>query len=58
MAGAFSFHVVARLAQMGVEVGAPRRPGHAVGPADREAIERLVADIARAEEQIAEELDA
>jgi 4-hydroxy-tetrahydrodipicolinate synthase len=42
----------------GVDVGAPRRPGHRVDAADREALERLVADIARAEERIAEELDA
>jgi 4-hydroxy-tetrahydrodipicolinate synthase len=41
----------------GVEVGAPRRPGHPVGRADREALERLVADITRAEEQMAEVLD-
>jgi len=42
----------------GVDVGAPRRPGHSVGCADREAVERLVADITRAEEQVAQELDA
>jgi 4-hydroxy-tetrahydrodipicolinate synthase len=41
----------------GVEVGAPRRPGHAVGRADRETLVRLVADITRAEEQVAQELD-
>jgi 4-hydroxy-tetrahydrodipicolinate synthase len=37
----------------GVEVGAPRRPGSAVSPADRVAIERLMCEIARAEARVA-----
>jgi len=40
----------------GVDVGRPRRPGRSVGPADRELLERLTADIARAEAEIAAEL--
>ncbi len=42
----------------GVEVGVPRRPGQGVGPADREYLERLVADIACAETEVAAELTA
>jgi dihydrodipicolinate synthase/N-acetylneuraminate lyase len=42
----------------GVDVGAPRRPGSAVGPVDRRYIERLMAEIARAEERVAAELTA
>ena len=40
----------------GVDVGAPRRPGHAVSPADQELLARLVAAIARAEAETAAEL--
>jgi 4-hydroxy-tetrahydrodipicolinate synthase len=40
----------------GVDVGAPRRPGSAVGPADRVIIEQLMSEIARAEESIAAEV--
>ena len=42
----------------GVDVGAPRRPGRAAGPADREHLERVVTDIARAEVEITAELAA
>jgi 4-hydroxy-tetrahydrodipicolinate synthase len=40
----------------GVEVGAPRRPGHPVSAADQELLARLVADIAQAEAETAAEL--
>lgn len=40
----------------GVNVGGPRRPGRSVGPADRKLLEKLVADIARAEAGTAAEL--
>ena len=40
----------------GVNVGGPRRPGRSVGPADRKLLEKLVADIARAEARTAAEL--
>jgi len=39
----------------GVAVGAPRRPGHPVSPADQELLARLVADIAQAEVETAAE---
>ena len=42
----------------GVDVGTPRRPGSAVGPVDRGHIERLMAEIAQAEERVAAELAA
>jgi 4-hydroxy-tetrahydrodipicolinate synthase len=42
----------------GVAVGAPRRPGHTVGPDDRKHLERLVAGIAQAEKEVAKELEA
>jgi 4-hydroxy-tetrahydrodipicolinate synthase len=40
----------------GVDVGAPRRPGRSVGPSDREHLEGLIAEIARAEIETAAEL--
>jgi dihydrodipicolinate synthase/N-acetylneuraminate lyase len=40
----------------GVEVGVPRRPGRDVGPADRELLARLIADVARAEAGTAADL--
>jgi 4-hydroxy-tetrahydrodipicolinate synthase len=40
----------------GVDVGAPRRPGSAVPPADGVTIERLMSEIARAEERVVGEL--
>jgi 4-hydroxy-tetrahydrodipicolinate synthase len=40
----------------GVEVGAPRRPGSDVGPGDWQRIQRLMGEVARAEEQTAAEL--
>ncbi len=42
----------------GVDVGVPRRPGRGVGPPDREHLERLVADIARAEAETAARFSA
>jgi 4-hydroxy-tetrahydrodipicolinate synthase len=42
----------------GIDVGVPRRPGRSVRPADREHLERLIADIARAEVETAAELAA
>jgi 4-hydroxy-tetrahydrodipicolinate synthase len=42
----------------GIDVGAPRRPGHDVGAADRQRLERLVAEIARTEAEIEAELEA
>jgi 4-hydroxy-tetrahydrodipicolinate synthase len=40
----------------GVEVGAPRRPGHAISAADQECLDRIVANIAQAEAEAAAEL--
>jgi len=40
----------------GVAVGVPRRPGHGVGSADKERLEKLVADIAQAEARNAAEM--
>jgi dihydrodipicolinate synthase/N-acetylneuraminate lyase len=42
----------------GVDVGVPRRPGSNIGPADQEQMEELIARIARAEVETAEELGA
>ena len=42
----------------GVDVGLPRRPGHGVGAADREYLDKLVAGIARAEAETAAEMAA
>ncbi len=36
----------------GIEVGAPRRPGHAVSSADRQRLEQLVATIRQAEKDV------
>ena len=50
--GTIKAGVVAR----GVDVGVPRRPGHGVGPADKDRLEKLVAEIAEAEARIATEM--
>ena len=42
----------------GVHVGAPRRPGHPISPADHRHLERLLDGIARAEAEVAEALAA
>lgn len=42
----------------GVNVGVPRRPGNIIGVEDRGRIERLVAEIEKAEESVARELSA
>ena len=39
-----------------VDVGVPRRPGSGIGAQDREHLERLIGEIARAEEETAAEL--
>jgi 4-hydroxy-tetrahydrodipicolinate synthase len=41
----------------GVDVGIPRRPGNTVNDNDRKCLDKLVADIARAELAIAQEVD-
>jgi 4-hydroxy-tetrahydrodipicolinate synthase len=48
--------IKAAVCARGVNVGVPRRPGSSVGLEDRERIERLVAEIGRAEESVAKEL--
>jgi len=50
--------IKAAVCARGVEVGAPRRPGSAVGPADRGYVEQLMSGIARAEASVAAELAA
>jgi 4-hydroxy-tetrahydrodipicolinate synthase len=41
----------------GVDVGVPRRPGSDVSPPDQEALDRLVADLERAEAKVAQALE-
>jgi len=48
--------IKAAVCARGVNVGAPRRPGHAVGLVDQERIEKLMAAIVRAETETAAEL--
>jgi 4-hydroxy-tetrahydrodipicolinate synthase len=50
--------IKAAVCARGVDVGAPRRPGSAVGPADQGNIERLMAEVAQAEDRVAAELAA
>ena len=48
--------IKAGVSARGVDVGAPRRPGSKVPPADRVTIERLMSEVARAEASIAAEM--